>query len=63
MVWKTCAELKDRTIVKGFETSGRYFYSPSGLLLLKRDSKHVYIKHGHGDIEALPITTQFLLDS
>jgi hypothetical protein len=63
MRWKTCDEIKDKTIVKDFETNSRYFYAPSGILLWKRDSKHVYVKHGHGEIEALPITTQFLMDN
>ena len=62
MIWRTCQHLRDGTIVKGFETHNRYYYAPSGLQLMRRDAKNVYIKHGHGEIEALPLTTKFLIE-
>ena len=63
MIWLNYKQLKKDMRIMGFETDDRYYFAPSGEMMIVRiDSHNVYIRHPHGDIEALPLTTRFLFD-
>lgn len=61
MIWLNYKQLKIDMHIVGFETDERYYFAPSGGMVVARiDSHHVYIRHPHGDMELLPLTTRFL---
>ena len=63
MNWLCHLQLRPGMTLIGFETENRYYFVPSGTLkVIKVDSKNVYVRHPHGDIEALPLTARFLFD-